>query len=184
MADEIPNPTRDREWDEAHKTIEDIVEGVYSNPSFVTQMDAGELASLGVYSEGDGYPDGNYGRIIWFDWARHEEGLLDDIQNDRSELPEDRTQQIESISDLTSDELKALKEEYKGSIDSTAYDHHLLYRITDSKGRCVWYSLEQGGDIGYVEYEFDGEFYTSEERFLKSFKDRVDAGKELSEWEV
>jgi hypothetical protein len=170
--------------DEVLRKVEEIVEGVYSDSQFDPKLDPHDLVEWGVYTGSPNYPDGNYGRIILFEWDSKEDELLDYVWNGWSDLPEARVEQIEAFSDLTADELAALKEAYRDYEDSDLYGIHLLYRITDSKGRSVWYSLLLGGDIGFADYSFDGDFYTSEEEFLQSFKNLVDAGHEISEWEV
>ena len=184
MTNDTSNNTEDSERDKALKNIETIVEGVYSDSQFETRLDPHDLAELGDYPKGSQCRDGAYGQIILLDWDSREEWLLAHVWNGWSNLPEDRIKQIESLSDLTSDELQAVKKDFRDSADQTAFDWYILFKITDSKGRSVWYSLLLDGDIGFVDYRFDGVFYTSEEELLKPFKDMVDAGQEICEWET
>jgi hypothetical protein len=185
MSSDTPDTTENTELDEALRKVEEIVEGVYSDPQYDPKLDPHDLAGWGLLTGSPNYSYGNYGRIILLDWSRHEYALLDFVQDGQLDLPEDRASQIESLSDLTPAELEALKITFTDKSDGfSIYDHHLLYKITDSKGRSVWYSLLLDGDIGFVDYSFDGDFYTSEKKFLQSFQNVVDAGQEISDWEV
>jgi hypothetical protein len=184
MSSDTSDTMGNTEGDEILRKVEEIVEGVYSDPQYDPKLDPHDLVEWGEFTGSPNYPDGNYGRIILRDWSCHEYELLEFARDGRFDLPEDRASQIESLSDLTPAELASLKEEFEDRTDVDTYDQYLLYRITDSKGRPVWCSVVLDVDIGFVDYFFDGDFYTSEEKFLQSFKNVVDAGQEISEWEV